>query len=309
MKDKLIVIVGPTAVGKTDLSIAIANEFEAEIISGDSMQIYRGMDIGTGKVTQNEMADIPHYLIDILNPDEEYSVADFQKDVNTHIHRIQGNNRIPIIVGGTGLYINAVLYDYNFTEARRDDSITRRLEERLEQEGNLVLYNELKEIDPVQAKKIHPNNYRRVIRALEVYEVTGKTMSEMHEAQEKTPKYDHILIGLEMDRDLLYKQINGRVDRMIADGLVEEVRSLYEQGYGESKAMQAIGYKELIPFIKGQASLADCVDLLKQNSRRYAKRQLTWFKNKMDVTWYPITPESFPSDCRQIIEDLKLKLI
>lgn len=307
MKENLIVIVGPTAVGKTKLSIAIANEFPSEIISGDSMQIYQGMDIGTGKVTVDEINDIPHYMIDTQLPDEAYSVAAFQTAVGKYIKQISAQDKLPILVGGSGLYIDAALYDYEFKNRKRDEALTKHYEARMESEGIDVLYNELKQIDEVYASKVHPNNFRRVIRGLEVYESSGMTMTEVSERQKQTAKYNHIIIGLDMDRTLLYEQINLRVDEMIEAGLVEEVRSLLDKGYEATQAMKAIGYKELIPYIHGEADLATCVELLKRNSRRYAKRQYTWFKNKMNVNWYTITPKTFEKQAEKIINDLHCK--
>jgi len=286
--NKVLSIVGPTAVGKTALSIELAKTFPAEIISGDSMQIYKGMDIGTGKITKEEMQGIPHYMIDIKEPDEPFSVAEFKEIVECYIRHIHQKNKLPILVGGTGLYIRAVLYDYEFNNRKRDETVTKRLEAFIAEHGVGPLYEKLKKIDPKQAEKIHPNNHRRVIRALEIYETTGLTMTEIHKRQKQKPKYDHLIIGLMMERNRLYAKINKRVDEMIANGLVDEVRRLYELGYEHTQAMQAIGYKELIPYFKGEMTLEEAIQLLKQNTRRYAKRQLTWFKNQMDVEWFDV---------------------
>jgi len=298
------VIVGPTAVGKTNLSIELAKKIPAEIISGDSMQVYEGMDIGTGKVTEQEAAGIPHYMLDIKKPDEPFSVAEYQQLVQQYITDINQRGKIPILVGGSGLYIQAVLYDYQFSSQKRDETITKRLEERLKLEGNEVLYNELKRVDKEQAKKIHPNNHRRVIRALEVYESTGFTMTELQQKQKKTPKYNHFIIGLEIDRQTLYNYINKRVDEMVNAGLVEEVVQLLHKGYESCQSMQAIGYKELIPYIKGDADLTSAIEVLKRNSRRYAKRQYTWFKNKMDVTWYSFDKHNMEDKWKEILSDI-----
>lgn len=294
----VIVIVGPTAVGKTKLSIELAHCFHAEIISGDSMQVYKGLDIGTGKVTKQEKNGIPHFMLDIKQPDESFSAAEYQTLVQKYIEEINDREKVPILVGGSGLYIQSVLYDYNFSNRKRDIQITKKLEKRLEEEGNQALYEELKQLDQEQAEKIHPNNYRRVIRALEVYETTGLTMTEIHKKQKNSPRYNHIIIGLEMDRKTLYNQINKRVDQMVAEGLIEEVAYLYEEGYENCQSMNAIGYKEIIPYVKGEVDLDTAVETLKRNSRRYAKRQYTWFKNQMDVEWFDITPSNnypFPS--------------
>ena len=284
---KVLSIVGPTAIGKTALSIKLAKQFPAEIISGDSMQIYKGMDIGTGKITQNEMQGIPHYMIDIKEPHESFSVAEFKELVEQYIAYIHERNKFPIIVGGTGLYIQSVLYDFEFTNRKRDENLSKQLEQLVKEKGVEPLYERLQKIDPEQAKKIHPNNYRRVIRAIEIYETTGLTMSEYHKRQKNEPKYDYLMIGLEMERTLLYKKINKRVDQMI-----EEVKTLFEQGYEHTQAMKAIGYKELIPYFKGEQSLEQSIQLLKRNTRRYAKRQFTWFKNKMNVEWFNVTNNS-----------------
>lgn len=305
MKYTVVVIVGPTAVGKTKLSIEVAKRYSGEIISGDSMQVYKGLDIGTDKITPLEMQGIPHYMIDIKQPHEEFSVADFQTYVQNYIKDISQRNKLPILVGGSGLYIQAALYNYNFSPQRRDPAFTYALEQRIEKEGIMPIYEDLKRIDPKQAANIHPNNHRRVIRALEIYETTGQTMTEHLEAQlQMESKYHPVFIGLEMDRSHLYKRINDRVDFMIKRGLIEEVRSLYDRGYQHCQAMKGIGYKELIPYIEGKQSLEECIQLIKRHSRRYAKRQYTWFKNKMDIRWYKVNPESIETTFEKILTDL-----
>lgn len=304
MKQKLVVIVGPTAVGKTKLSIDIAKQFNGEIISGDSMQVYKGMDIGTAKVKEDERKQIQHYMIDIKEPHEPFTTAEFQKMVRNYIDLINDKKKLPIIVGGSGLYIQSVLYDYNFSMGKRDETITKELEKRIEKDGIMSVYKELQTVDPVQANKIHPNNHRRVIRALEIYLSTGKTMTQLQEKQSKSTRYDAIVIGLQMERSLLYERINHRVDEMIEEGLVNEVKSLYERGLENTQSMRGIGYKELIPYIKNEKPLEQCVEELKRNSRRYAKRQYTWFKNKMDVHWYTIEPHIYHKTFTQIYFDL-----
>lgn len=304
MTKTVIAIIGPTAVGKTKVSIEIAKRFNGEIISGDSMQVYKEMDIGTAKVSKQEMQGIPHHMIDIKNPDEEFSAADFKCYVQKYIDEITNRKKLPIIVGGSGLYIQAALYDYNFSEQKRDESITIRLEKRIEKEGITPLYDYLKRIDPEQAEKIHPNNHRRVIRALEIYETTGMTMTKYQQKQSLNSPYNLILIGLDMERDLLYQRINKRIDLMLENGLVDEVRSLYDQGFGNCQSMKAIGYKEFIPYFKNEQSLDSTIGLLKQNSRKYAKRQNTWFKNKMDIRWYPINAEIIKERLGIIFDDL-----
>ncbi|HLS61342.1 MAG TPA: tRNA (adenosine(37)-N6)-dimethylallyltransferase MiaA [Virgibacillus sp.] len=305
MKQTVVVIVGPTSVGKTKLSIEIAKKMNGEIISGDSMQVYKGMDIGTAKVSPEEMQYIPHYMIDLKQPDEAFSVADFQFYVQQYIDDITSRNKLPILVGGSGLYIQATLYNYDFSNQKRDDKITKRLEAEIEQDGIKPLYDRLMAVDPIQAAKIHPNNHRRVIRALEVYELTGSTMSERQEDQKLESPYNIRYIGLEMERSLLYERINERVDEMIVNGLVAEVRELYELGYETCQSMKAIGYKEFIPYFQGKQTLYESIELLKRNSRRYAKRQYTWFKNKLDIKWYQIETQTIDESFRIILEDLE----
>ncbi|WP_223588318.1 tRNA (adenosine(37)-N6)-dimethylallyltransferase MiaA [Neobacillus bataviensis] len=288
-KQKLLVIIGPTAVGKTKLSIEMAKQFNGEIISGDSMQIYRGMDIGTAKITPEEMEGIPHHLIDIKEPNENFSVAEFQSLVRAKIEEIAKMGKLPIIAGGTGLYIQSVIYDYQFSDVSGDEQFRQQLEQRAKEIGNEVLYKELSEVDPESAAQIHPNNVRRVIRALEIYHLTGKTMQEFQRTQEPDLMYDTALVGLTMERDMLYERINARVDLMMEQGLLDEVKSLYHQGLRDCQSIQAIGYKEIYEYLDGKVSLDDGVETLKQNSRRYAKRQLTWFRNKMDVKWFDMT--------------------
>jgi len=289
---KLIVLIGPTAVGKTDTSIYLAKRFNGEIISGDSMQIYKGMDIGTAKISKEEMEGIPHHLIDIKNPDEPFSVAEFQKLVREKIAEIHNRNAIPMIVGGTGLYIQSVLYDYRFSDDIGNAEIRNKLEQRANLEGNMVLYEELTRIDPESAKKIHPNNIRRVIRALEIFYCTGKTASDYQKQQKPNLQYNAALIGLTMDREKLYSRINKRVDLMVENGLIDEVKRLYDRNLRDVQSIQAIGYKELYAYLYGKISLPEAIELLKQNSRNYAKRQLTWFRNKMDVNWFDVTENS-----------------
>ncbi|MGF9965423.1 tRNA (adenosine(37)-N6)-dimethylallyltransferase MiaA [Bacillus rhizoplanae] len=287
--DKVIVIIGPTAVGKTKLSIELAKALNGEIISGDSMQIYRNMDIGTAKITEEEMDGIPHYMIDIKNPEDSFSVAEFQELVRGHIADITKRGKLPIIVGGTGLYIQSVLYDYQFSDEPGDHLYRKRLEQQVKEYGVEYVHRKLEEVDPISAKRIHPNNVRRVIRALEIFHTTGQTMSDQLEKQENELLYDVALIGLTMDRDLLYSRINLRVDIMMEQGLLAEVERLYEDGVRDCQSIQAIGYKELYEYFERKTLLEEAVMALKTNSRRYAKRQLTWFRNKMDVNWFDVT--------------------
>lgn len=288
-KQKLLVIIGPTAVGKTKLSIELAKRYNGEIISGDSMQIYRSMDIGTAKIKPEEMEGIPHHLIDIKDPDESFSVAEFQQLVRERISDIASKGKLPIIVGGTGLYIQSVIYDYQFSEAPADEAFRLQLEERAKEIGNVALHEELTKVDPESASQIHPNNVRRVIRALEIFHCTGKIMSDYQNNQQPDLLYETALIGLTMEREKLYERINMRVDIMIVEGLLDEVSMLYKHGLRDCQSIQAIGYKEIYDYLDGKVSVEIAVENLKQNSRRYAKRQLTWFRNKMEVKWFDMT--------------------
>ncbi|UOQ47798.1 tRNA (adenosine(37)-N6)-dimethylallyltransferase MiaA [Gracilibacillus caseinilyticus] len=305
MKQKLIVIVGPTAVGKTALSIQVAKRFGGEVISGDSMQIYRGLDIGTAKVTETEKEGVPHHMIDIVEPDQSFSVADFQQAVDQSIQTLSNQAKLPIIAGGTGLYIQSVIYGYLFSDNRRSEDFQKLIQEEIERDGIDNVYKRLERVDPEQARKIHPNNKRRLIRALEVYDRTGLTMTAYQSSQQQESVYDFRIIGLEMDRQLLYQRINQRVDMMIDQGLLAEVERLYQAGLEDCQSMRGIGYKEIIPYLKGEQTLEEATELLKRNSRRFAKRQFTWFKNKMPVDWYSITPETKHKVFQNILSDLE----
>ncbi|WP_163536868.1 tRNA (adenosine(37)-N6)-dimethylallyltransferase MiaA [Gracilibacillus sp. YIM 98692] len=304
MKNKVVAVVGPTAVGKTALSIEIAKRFNGEVISGDSMQVFKGLDIGTAKVTETEKQGVPHHMIDLLEPHESFSVAEFQNIVRQIMKDIQLRGKLPVIAGGTGLYIQAILFDYQFADEGSSEVYRSKIEEEIERAGIESVYQRLKSIDPNQAEKVHPNNKRRLIRALEVYERTGKTMTE-HQAQQSTALYDSYIVGLEMDRTILYRRINERVDQMINEGLIEEVERLFQQGLANHQSMRGIGYKEVIEYLQGNQSLADSIELLKRNSRRFAKRQYTWFRNKMPVHWYPILPETKDKTFKNILTDLE----
>ncbi|SES29463.1 tRNA (adenosine(37)-N6)-dimethylallyltransferase MiaA [Salisediminibacterium halotolerans] len=284
----LLVIIGPTAVGKSETSLRAAAELNGEIINGDSMQVYQGMDVGTAKVSAEERNLIPHHLFDICTPQDNFSVADFQQEAKRAIADIHSRGKLPIIVGGTGLYVSAVIYDYQFSSSGEDETIRKRREQQAAEYGDLWLHGELQKVDPESAAQIHPHNRHRVIRALEVYERTGRPISE-RAMEAKTSPYDVRIIGLTMDREQLYARINARVDQMIEKGLLDEVQKLLEHGYRETKAMKGIGYKEMIPVIDKTVPLAEASEQLKRNTRRFAKRQLTWFRNKMDVEWFDLT--------------------
>ncbi|GAE34694.1 tRNA (adenosine(37)-N6)-dimethylallyltransferase MiaA [Halalkalibacter akibai] len=289
MKEKLIVIVGPTAVGKTALGVKLAQKYGGEIISGDSMQVYKEMDIGTAKVTEEEQEGVPHYLIDIKNPNESFSVAEFQERCVPLITNINRNKKIPLLVGGTGLYVNAIIKQYQFEAMPTDETYRQELEQLATSVGNHELHNMLEKVDPQAAKSIHPNNLRRVIRALEVTKATGIPFSKQQTAEDSESPYDYVMIGLTMDRQKLYERIDDRVDLMMEQGLIKEVKFLYERGIRDCQSVQAIGYKEIYEFLEGSATLEEAVDKLKQNSRRYAKRQLTWFRNKTNTTWFDVS--------------------
>lgn len=282
---EVVAIVGPTASGKTALSIRMAKRFNGEIINGDSMQIYKGLDIGTAKVTEEEMEGIPHHLLDFKEPTESFSVADYQQLVREKIAEIQSRGKLPIIVGGTGLYVQAVLYDFQFTKEKVDEEARQKYYEELANIGPEAMHRKLAELDPETAKTIHPNNTRRVIRALEMVELHGVSKASDEHQRGDVPMYHHLIIGLDMDREKLYERINLRVDLMMEKGLLEEVTGLWKRGIRGVQSVQAIGYKELYAYLDGVWSLEEAVEQLKQNSRRYAKRQLTYFRNKMDVEW------------------------
>lgn len=287
---KIAVIAGPTASGKTAAGIEAAKRLNGEIISADSMQIYKYMDIGSAKPTREEMQGIPHHMIDIVYPDEEFSVALFRKMAGELINEITARKRLPIIVGGTGLYINSLIYPYDFTDSAGDNGYREELNELAFEKGNDFVHNMLKEIDPESYTRIHPNNLRRVIRALEVYRNTGKTISEYQmESRARNPEYDASYVGLTMDRAALYNRINLRVDRMIEQGLIEEVKKIKAMGYSKNMvSMQGIGYKEIFDYLDNRCTIEETVDIIKQSSRRYAKRQLTWFRRDDNIHWIEI---------------------
>ncbi len=282
----VIAIVGPTAVGKTALSIELAKKYDGEIINGDSMQVYKDLNIGTAKITEEEMDGVPHHLLDILEPTDAFSVADYQKAVREKMAEIQSRGKLPIIVGGTGLYVQAVLFDFRFTEEKIDETVRQKYYDLLAQEGPEAMHERLRVVDAETAATIHPNNTRRVIRALEMAEHSESKKSDEAQHQGQKALYNHKIIGLNMDRDRLYERINLRVDIMMEKGLEKEVRALYDRGIRDTQAIKAIGYKELYDYFDGKMDYDVAIEQLKQNSRRYAKRQLTYFRNKMDVAWF-----------------------
>lgn len=283
----LIVIVGPTAVGKTEISIDIALRLNGEIVSADSMQIYKYMDIGTAKPTIEERKGVPHFMIDIITPDQEFSVALYKEMASKIIKEIHERGHMPILTGGTGLYVNSIINIMDFSSTA-DWRLREELKEQAKRYGNEYLYNKLREIDPITSSKLHPNDIRRIIRALEVYELTGKPISyyQLTTQNRPNPDYDVLMIGLTMDREKLYNRIEARVDKMIRAGLVDEVRWLCEKGYKDNMiAMQGLGYKEIIRYLDGQCTLEEAINTLKRNTRRYAKRQLTWFRRDKRIHW------------------------
>lgn len=282
---EVVAIVGPTASGKTALSIELAKKYNGEVINGDSMQIYKGLDIGTAKITEEEMEGIPHHLLSFLEPTESFSVADYQKLVRAKIAEIQSRHKLPIIVGGSGLYVQAVLYDFQFTDEKVDEAARKAYYDELAKLGPEAMHDKLKQLDPQTAETIHPNNTRRVIRALEMLELSGVSKAAEAQNRGEVPLYKHVILGLgqNMSREVLYDRINRRVDLMMENGLLEEVKGLWQQNIRGVQSIQAIGYKELYDYLDGKCSLEEAIDSLKQNSRRYAKRQLTYFRNKMDV--------------------------
>lgn len=288
--NRVIVIAGPTASGKTNLSIELAKRLNGEIISADSMQIYKHMDIGTAKPTIDEMQGIKHYLIDEVLPNEEFNVVKFKELAEKYIEEIIAKGKLPIIVGGTGLYISSLIDNINFSESQCDWELREELKKEAEEFGAEYLHDKLKQVDEEAANNIHPNNIKRVIRALEVFYQTKKPISYHNEISRGVPsKYSFILIGLTMDRQYLYERINKRVNIMLDNGLVEEVKSLAMLGFSDSiTAMQGIGYKEILAYLEGKNSLEEAVEIIKRDSRRYAKRQLTWFKRIKDIKWFNI---------------------
>lgn len=286
MKKPLVVLTGPTAVGKTALSIDLAKRINGEIVSADSIQVYKGMDIGSAKITKEEMDGVKHYLIDVLEPTKDFNVATFKEMAVAAMKEIYSKGKIPIITGGTGFYIQAVLYDIDFTKTQSDGSYRASLEAFAKEHGVEALHDKLKEVDEQAAKEIHPNNVKRVIRALEFYQESGgKQISKHNEAErQKSSPYQFAYLVLNKDRQVLYKQIEKRIDMMLEAGLVDEVKHLKEMGCTkEMVSMQGLGYKEILAYLNGECTLDEAIYLLKRDTRRFAKRQLTWFRRERDV--------------------------
>ena len=285
-KPKVIVICGPTASGKTALSIELAKKIDGEIISCDSMQIYKDMNIGTAKVTKEEMQGIRHYMIDFVSPDTRYSVADYKNDAEKAIETIINKGKIPIIVGGTGLYVDSLIYGIEYPEIKFDEEYRKRLEKEADEKGLEFLYNKAKEIDKQAMQKISLNDKKRIIRVLEIYHATGKTKTEQEiESRKKEIKYEYKVFAINMNREKLYERINIRVDKMIENGLIEEVKNLKKKYNHFPTAMQGLGYKEVVEYLQNQITRDEMIEKIKQESRRYAKRQLTWFRKNKETIW------------------------
>lgn len=287
MKPKVIVIVGPTASGKSDCAIELAKRIDGEIVSADSMQIYREMNIGTAKVTNEEMSGVKHYMINIVNLDEDFNVAMYKKMAEEALEEIVSKGKTPIVVGGTGLYINTLVNGIEFSEIDKDEEYRKELENRVSAEGIDSIYEELKSVDPEAANIIDKNNVRRVIRALEIYKVTGKTKTELDKESIKETKFDFLMYGIKTDREELYNRINKRIDYMMEQGLVSEVEELNKKYKMSKTALQGLGYKEVIEYINGNCNYDEMIEKLKMETRRYAKRQITWFKRDERITWVP----------------------
>lgn len=307
-KKPLIVLTGPTAVGKTKASIGLAKAVDGEIISADSMQVYRHMDIGSAKIKPEEMEGIPHHLIDVLEPDDEFHVVKFQQLAKKAMREIWERGHIPIVTGGTGFYIQALLYDIDFDENEKEDACRKELEAYAREHGAEALHEKLALVDPASAEMIHPNNIKRVIRALEFYEQTGKRISEHNEIQrQRESPYAFAYFVLTDDRAHLYERINRRVDQMIEEGLVNEVQALKDKGYTKQLvSMQGLGYKEILDYLDGNCTLEEAIYTIKRDTRHFAKRQLTWFKRERDVIW--INKQSFGYEAEQILDEMLSKL-
>ncbi len=302
MKKPLIILTGPTAVGKTELSIRLARMAHGSIISADSMQVYRHMDIGSAKIKKEEMQEIPHYLIDELEPTEEFHVVRFQEFARKYMAEIYAQGRIPIIVGGTGFYIQALLYEIDFTEEQEDRKYRQFLEQLAKEQGGHVLHEMLQKIDPEAAEKIHENNIKRMIRALEFHHLSGQKISSHNEMErQKESPYNFAYFVLNDDRQKLYQRINERVDLMLEEGLAEEVKALQNLGCEQHMvSMQGLGYKEILSYLQGEISLADAVYRIKRDTRHFAKRQLTWFRREREVIW--VDKQEFAYDNQRILD-------
>ena len=306
MKD-LFILGGPTAVGKTEISIKLAQKLNGEIISADSMQIYKSMDVGSAKISKEEMRGVPHHLVDIIEPSEDFSVAEFKERAESAIEEITDSKKLPMLVGGTGFYINSLIYNYSFADTNKDEEYREYLTKLAESEGKEYVHSLLKDIDEESYNKLYPNDLKRVIRALEVYKVSGKPMSEFAAEQDILDiPYNVYYFVLNMDRQKLYSRINSRVDIMMENNLIDEVIKLKEMGYNaDMQSMKGIGYKEVLYYLNGEISLNEAVEMIKQGSRNYAKRQLTWFRKDTRVNW--VNKDDFDGD-DEIVEYIASQL-
>lgn len=284
-RKKVIVIGGPTASGKTALSIELAKKINGEIVSADSMQIYKDMNIGTAKPTIQEMQGIKHYMLDFVSPEQRYSVADYKKESKKAIKEILEKGKVPIVIGGTGLYIESLIYEIDFPEIETDLEYRKELETIVEEKGLEYLYNKALKIDKRAMEKISHNDKKRILRVLEIYHQTGKTKSELDEESRKDPEYDYKVFAIDMQRNILYDRINKRVDIMLQNGLVDEVKEICDNYKEFPTAMQGLGYKEVVEYLKNKTSYEEMTEKIKTESRRYAKRQLTWFRKYQDIVW------------------------
>ena len=285
MKPKVIVICGPTASGKTALSIELAKKINGEVVSADSMQIYKDMNIGTAKPTIEEIQGIKHYLIDFVSPEERYSVAQYKQDAKKAIREIISKGKIPIIVGGTGLYVDSLIYEIEYNDIKLDEKYREELEQLAEEQGLQKLYKKALEIDPIAMEKISENDKKRIIRVLEIYKATGKTKTQQEEESRKPVEYDYKVFAINWDREILYERINKRVDIMIEQGLIEEVKKVLQKYEKFPTAMQGLGYKEVVDYLNGIYTKEEMIEKIKMETRRYAKRQLTWFRKNKQTIW------------------------
>lgn len=294
MLEKIVAVVGPTASGKTSLAIELAKKLDGEVVSCDSMQIYKHMDIGTAKPTADEQRAAVHHMIDIVEPSVRFSVAEFTQRARQCIDEVLSRGKVPVLAGGTGLYLDSIIENVVFPDIGEDPSFREEMAEKARESGNEAVHRLLAEKDPEAAEKIHPNNLRRVIRALEICHLTGKTFTQVNRESKREPVYDALIFGIDAEREVLYERINRRVDKMVDEGLTEEVRKLMEMGIGrDTTAMQAIGYKELADFFDGRLTFDEAIEKIKMESRRYAKRQLTWFRRNSEIVWVKPDEDEF----------------
>lgn len=301
-KQKILVVLGPTAVGKTELSLNLAQKLEGEIISADSMQVYKGMDIGTAKASQRQQQLVPHHLIDVVEPNKSFNVADYVKLAEDVLEDLKNSDTNPVVTGGTGLYIDALMDGFLFPDSSADQELRQKLNKKAEENPEL-LFEELQQVDPEAATKLHPNDLRRVIRALEVFYRTGEPISLLQRKKElEIRPYEPVYIGLNRDRTELYSRVNRRVDQMVEEGLVEEVSALLKMYPDQPTALQALGYKEIVWYLRGEKTLSEALEILKRDTRRYAKRQLSWFNRNKRIYWFDLSEIDDQQAEKQILE-------